>query len=125
MDMSIHQAETGTGRQFADILVIDDMENVAKKLRGMLPPPSPRCRASTGQTGLKLARDNAYRVIMIDRELPDVAATTLIKQLRVLQPNAACLAMTLRSSNNVVKECKDEASTTCCSSRSVRTRSTT
>jgi hypothetical protein len=39
MDMSIHHAENAApGRQFADILVIDDMENVAKKLRGMLPP---------------------------------------------------------------------------------------
>jgi CheY-like chemotaxis protein len=47
-------------------------------------------------------------VILVDRELPDVPASTLVKQLRVLQPNAACLAITLRSANNVTKECKDE-----------------
>jgi DNA-binding response OmpR family regulator len=107
-DMSINSESASQGRQFADILVIDDMDNVAKKLRGMLPPHITQMSGLTGQAGLKLARDNTYRVILIDRELPDVPATTLIKQLRVLQPNAACLAMTLRSSNNIVKECKDE-----------------
>jgi two-component system cell cycle response regulator len=107
-EMSINNESASPGRQFADILVIDDMDNVAKKLRGMLPPHITQMSGLTGQAGLKLARDNTYRVILIDRELPDVPATTLIKQLRVLQPNAACLAMTLRSSNNIVKECKDE-----------------
>jgi two-component system, cell cycle response regulator len=102
------QPTVPVGRQFADILVIDDMENVAKKLRGMLPPHISQMSGLSGQAGLKLARDNTYRVILIDRELPDVAAPALIKQLRVLQPQAACLAMTLRSSNNIVKECKDE-----------------
>jgi DNA-binding response OmpR family regulator len=96
------------GRQFADVLVIDDMENVAKKLRTMLPPHLTQMSGLTGQMGLKLARDNTYRVILVDRELPDISAPTLIKQLRVLQPNAACLAITLRSANNIVKECKDE-----------------
>jgi two-component system cell cycle response regulator len=107
-EMSINNDSPAPGRQFADILVIDDMDNVAKKLRGMLPAHITQMSGLTGQAGLKLARDNTYRVILIDRELPDVPATTLIKQLRVLQPNAACLAMTLRSSNNIVKECKDE-----------------
>jgi two-component system cell cycle response regulator len=102
------QPTVPVGRQFADILVIDDMENVAKKLRGMLPPHISQMSGLSGQAGLKLARDNTYRVILIDRELPDVAAPALIKQLRVLQPNAACLAMTLRSSNNITKECKEE-----------------
>jgi two-component system cell cycle response regulator len=107
-EMSINNESATPGRQFADILVIDDMDNVAKKLRGMLPPHITQMSGLTGQAGLKLARDNTYRVILVDRELPDVPATTLVKQLRVLQPNAACLAMTLRSSNNITKECKDE-----------------
>jgi DNA-binding response OmpR family regulator len=104
----LDQPTVPAGRQFADLLVIDDMENVAKKLKGMLPPHLSLMSGLSGQAGLKLARENTYRVILIDRELPDVAAPALIKQLRVLQPNAACLAMTLRSSNNITKECKEE-----------------
>ncbi len=109
-EIPVNAGETSApqGRQFADILVIDDMENVAKKLRTMLPAHISQMAGLTGQAGLKLARDNTYRVILIDRDLPDVSAPALIKQLRVLQPNAACIAITLRSSNNITKECKED-----------------
>ena len=96
------------GRQFADVLVIDDMENVAKKLRTMMPQHLSMLTATSGQAGLKLARESTFRLILIDRDLPDVPGAALVKQLRVLQPNAACLAMALKSNNNIVKEIKDE-----------------
>jgi CheY-like chemotaxis protein len=64
--------------------------------------------AISGQAGLKLALENTFRLILIDRELPDMPGPALLKQLRVLQPNAACLAMCLKSSNNVGKEVREE-----------------
>src|SRR4051812_23463521 len=51
MDMQ----ESGGARQFADVLVVDDMENVPKKLRTMLPAHVTMQSAPTGQAALKMA----------------------------------------------------------------------
>jgi two-component system cell cycle response regulator len=100
--------ESSGARQFADVLVVDDMENVPKKLRTMLPAHVTMLSAPTGQAALKMAREATFRLVIIDRELPDVPGPALLKQIRVLQPAAACLATALRSNNSVSNEVKDE-----------------
>jgi two-component system cell cycle response regulator len=104
MDMQ----ESGGARQFADVLVVDDMENVPKKLRTMLPAHVTMQSAPTGQAALKMAREATFRLVIIDRELADVPGPALLKQIRVLQPGAACLATALRSNNSVANEVKEE-----------------
>ncbi|MDX2018926.1 MAG: response regulator [Deltaproteobacteria bacterium] len=107
--MGVSAASPDAGaRQFGDILVIDDMENVAKKLRTLIPQHFSLSTALNGQAGLKICREKTFRLILIDRELPDVQGAVLLKQLRVLQPGTACFAMALKSSNNLAQEVKDE-----------------
>ncbi|HYG66026.1 MAG TPA: response regulator [Anaeromyxobacteraceae bacterium] len=98
---------TGAGR-FVDVLVVDDMENVAKKLRSLLPPHLSLNAYTSAQSALGACRDRVYRVILVDTEIPDVNSSVLAQQIRVLQPHAALVALALKTSNDVAKEAKDQ-----------------
>ncbi len=95
-------------RQFIDVLVVDDMENVHKKLRQMLPPHISLRGASSGSAAIAECRDNMCRVILVDSDMPDVNSATLVGQLRLLQPHAAFLSLTLRTSQDAEKEAKTQ-----------------
>lgn len=100
-------SESGqAGRQFVDVLVVDDMENVAKKLRSMVPERVSMNHAPSAQSALNMCRDRVYRVIFVDAELPDVTVATLLQQLRTLQPHAVFYGLCLRTANDAVGEMK-------------------
>jgi two-component system cell cycle response regulator len=99
--------EDGGGRQFVDILLVDDMENVAKKFRAAIPPHLTINSCVSAQAALNVCRERIFRVILIDNEIPDVDSSVLMNQLRVLQPHAAFLALALRSVNKVQQEMKE------------------
>jgi two-component system, cell cycle response regulator len=87
----------GPGKQFIDLLLVDDMENVQKKLRTFLPAHISLQGSVTAQSALSMCRERVYRVILVDTDIPEVNSAALMNQLRMLQPHAACLALTLRS----------------------------
>ncbi len=91
-------------RQFVDLLVVDDMENVHKKLRSMLPPHVSLQGCTSAQAAFTQCRDRVFRVILIDSEIPDVNSAALMNQLRTLQSHAAFVALPLRSSSDLHKE---------------------
>jgi len=95
------------GKQFIDVLVIDDMENVQKKLRGFLPNHLSLNGCTSAHSALSLARERVYRVILIDTEIPDVNSVALMNQVRLLQPHAAIVALPLRT----VAEAEKQAET--------------
>jgi two-component system cell cycle response regulator len=99
--------EEGATRQFVDILLVDDMENVAKKFRAALPAHLTVNSCVSAQAALNVCRERIFRVILIDNEIPDVDSSVLMNQLRVLQPHAAFLALALRSVNKVQNEMKE------------------
>jgi two-component system cell cycle response regulator len=99
--------EEGPARQFVDILVVDDMENVAKKFRAAIPAHLSVNSCVSAQAALNVCRERIFRVILIDNEIPDVDSSVLMNQLRVLQPHAAFLALALRSVNKVQNEMKE------------------
>jgi two-component system cell cycle response regulator len=84
-------------KAFVDVLVVDDMENVAKKLRTMLPERLSFNYAGDRTTALQLCRDRVYRTVIVDTEIPDVDSNELMRDLRILQPTAAFVALVLRS----------------------------
>jgi two-component system, cell cycle response regulator len=90
-----------------NVLVIDDMENVHKKLRSMIPESVALEASMTAQAGLAAARSKRFRLLLVDAEIQPGGPESLVKQLRLLQPNAGVLGMALRGSNNVNKELKD------------------
>jgi DNA-binding response OmpR family regulator len=99
--------EDAPARQFVDILLVDDMENVAKKFRAALPAHLTVNSCVSAQAALNVCRERIFRVILIDNEIPDVDSSVLMNQLRVLQPHAAFLALALRSVNKVQNEMKE------------------
>jgi DNA-binding response OmpR family regulator len=101
-------APTTNAARFVDVLVVDDMENVAKKLRSMLPNHVSLVGFTSAQSALASCREKVYRVVLIDTEIPDVNSAVLAQQIRVLQPHAAVLALALRTANDVTKEVKEQ-----------------
>jgi two-component system cell cycle response regulator len=94
-------------KQFVDVMVIDDMENVQRKLRSLLPANLSLHGVMSAQAALSACRDRVCRVILIDADIPDVNSVALMNQLRALQPHAAVLAMPLRSSADAIKESRE------------------
>ena len=93
-----------TGKQFIDILVIDDMENVGKKLKTLVPAHVTVTGALSASAAMTLCRDKVFRVVLVDTDIPDVNSAALMNQLRTLQQHAAFLALPLRTTNDVQKE---------------------
>jgi len=94
------------GKQFVDVLVVDDMENVHKKLRTMLPAHISLNGVTSAQAALQSCRQRVYRVALVDTEIPDVDSAVLAQQLKVLQPHAAFVALALRTTNDVLGEAR-------------------
>jgi len=101
-------ARENAGKQFVDILVVDDMENVHKKLRGMLPEHVTLNGVTSAQAALQSCRQRVYRVVLVDTEIPDVDSAVLGQQLKVLQPHAAFVALALRTTNDVLTEVRGQ-----------------
>jgi two-component system cell cycle response regulator len=99
-------ADAAAGKTFVDILVVDDMENVQKRLRQLVPEHISISGVLNAQTALSTCRDRGYRVILIDSDMPDVNSASLMRQIRVLQARAAVLALYVRTNANVTDEAK-------------------
>jgi len=84
---------TGAAGAAADILCVDDMENVHKRLRALIPEPLTLHGAANAQAALALCRERTFRVLLIDNDMPGVDSPSLMRQLRVLQPQAVCLTL--------------------------------
>jgi two-component system cell cycle response regulator len=89
------------------MLVIDDMENVHKKLRSMIPEAVELETAMTIADGLTAVRGKKFKAILVDAEIQAGGPAPVVKQLRLLQPGAGIWGMALRSANNVAKEMRD------------------
>jgi two-component system cell cycle response regulator len=89
-----------TGKTFVDLLVIDDMDNVAKKLKSMLPERITFNNCPDRNTALSYCRERVYRAILLDTEIPDVDSVELLRELRILQPTAAFIALVMRTDKN-------------------------
>lgn len=102
-------AREGGAKQFCDVMVVDDMENVHKRLRGMLPNHLSMNGFTSAQSALASAREKVYRVVLIDTEIPDVNSAVLAQQIKVLQPHAAFVALALRTNApEQAKELRDQ-----------------
>jgi two-component system cell cycle response regulator len=101
-------ASAAVTRQFVDILVVDDMENVHKKLRGVLPEHVSMNGCVSARDALQVCQDRVYRVVIVDLVIPDVNSVALMNQMRALQPRAVMVALALRSAGDVTAEVKTQ-----------------
>lgn len=104
-------APAASTRQFFDILVVDDMENVHKKLRGLLPEHVSMNGCVSAREALQMCQERVYRVVVIDLVIPDVNSVALMNQMRALQPHAVMVALALRSAGDVSAEIKGQGFT--------------
>ncbi|HKU41182.1 MAG TPA: response regulator [Polyangiales bacterium] len=88
------------GKTFVDVLVIDDMENVSKKLRTMLPERLTFNSCADRGSALGMCRERVYRTVVLDTDIPDVDSVELLRELRILQPTAAFIALVMKSEKN-------------------------
>ena len=95
------------GKPFVDVLMIDDMDNVAKKFRSMMPKHIKVNNVMDGQSALAACRERIFRTIVVDMVIPDVNSSALTSQLRVLQPTAAFIALYMRNYENPGKDARD------------------
>jgi two-component system cell cycle response regulator len=91
---------SSASRQFIDILVVDDMENVHKKLRSLLPAHVSMNGCVSARDALQHCQERVYRVVVVDLVIPDVNSVALMNQLRALQPHAVMVALALRSAGD-------------------------
>lgn len=101
-------AAAPAGSRFVDVLVVDDMDNVHKKLRAMFPPHVTVAGFTSAQAALASCREKVYRVVLVDTDIPDVNSSVLAQQLRVLQPHAAVVALALRSGDEASKGVREQ-----------------
>ncbi|HVO19352.1 MAG TPA: response regulator [Anaeromyxobacter sp.] len=99
---------TPAGGKFVDIVLVDDMENVHKKFRSLLPGHVSLNAFTSAQAALGACRERVYRVVVVDTEIPDVNSAVLAQQIRVLQPHAAMVGLVLRTANDVTKEIREQ-----------------
>jgi two-component system, cell cycle response regulator len=99
---------TGTVKTAIDVLVVDDMENVHKKLRTLLPAAITSQSATSAPAALAVCRERHCKVILVDTDIPDVNSIALMNQLRALQGQAVILAMPLRGGGDPEKDAKDK-----------------
>ena len=100
------QAAASAGKAFVDVLVIDDMENVSKKLRTLLPAHLSLDGATTANAALASCREKVYRLVLLDTVIPEVNSVALMNQLRALQSHSMFLALMLRTAGDADSEVK-------------------
>jgi DNA-binding response OmpR family regulator len=96
--------ESSAGKQFVDVLVIDDMENVQKKLRTVLPQHISLNGCVSAQAAVSICREKVFRVVLLDTVIPDVNSVALMNQLRALQSHATFVALMLRTAGDADAE---------------------
>ncbi len=98
-------AEPG-GRRFVDVFIVDDMENVHKRLRSLLPDTVSMDASTSAQDALQQVRERVYRLVIIDNQIPDVNSAALMNQIRALQPRATMISLGLRTNDTAGEEAK-------------------
>ena len=104
-----NEAPTEPGaRRFVDVFLVDDMDNVHKRLRSLLPENISMDACSSAQDALNRVRERVYRLVIVDNQIPDVNSVALMNQMRALQPRATMINLCLRTADNALEEAKKE-----------------
>ena len=90
------------------MLVIDDMENVHKKVRSLIPAERDLNASLNATDALALCRANPYGTHPDRRRVARHQSALIDQTLRLLQPKAVLVAMALRTANNVAGEMRTQ-----------------
>jgi len=101
-------AQPAEGKPVVDVLIVDDMENVAKQFRTLLPEAVKMDAAQTAQTASALCRERVYRGVVLDLDIPGVDTASLARQLRAMQPKALFYGLGMRNMPNPEAAAKEK-----------------
>lgn len=80
-----------------DVLVVDDIDSVAKKLRSLLSEQITMESCLSAADATAMCRVRKFRVVFVKLNLPGMDTGVLVSQLRKLQPEAAYYALGVTS----------------------------
>jgi len=86
-------------RPESDILLVDPVPVVAKKLKRHLPKDIEIRQASDFSAAVEACRAYQFKVILVDMQMPEIGGEGLASQLRILQPGTAVFGLYLRDIN--------------------------
>jgi DNA-binding response OmpR family regulator len=94
-----------------DVLILDDVDNVAKKLRTLVPASYAVEHCLTAKMALRLCRERAFKLVLVDADLPadgeaDVRNAAFVAQFHSALPKAGIVALCLRTTNDPSQEMK-------------------
>ncbi|HUJ60235.1 MAG TPA: response regulator [Kofleriaceae bacterium] len=95
---------SGSAGDPIDILLIDDVLNVHRRLRALLPGKVTMNACAGARDAIELCQRHGYRLIVIDLAIPGVDSVALAGQLAALQPHASLVALVLRTVADQVSE---------------------
>lgn len=99
-------AATPAGGGVNDVLLIDDMPNVARRFRELIPSTVRVDAGATAEEALELARLKTYRLVLIDMQMPNVDSGMLLRQLSLFQTSASFIALGLRTSASLLEDAR-------------------
>ncbi|MBI4511823.1 MAG: response regulator [Deltaproteobacteria bacterium] len=103
---NVKESEEEGDSQRGDVLVIDDMVNVARRFRELIPSNVMVEGCLTAEDALKIVRTKTYRVILIDLSMPKVDSGMLLRQISLFQTNATFYALGLKTAANLVEDAR-------------------
>ena len=101
------KAKSSGDRKDADILVVDDMVNVEKKFRKLVPERLTVHGALDQPGAIAQCRKHVYRLVLVDTDIPDTDSKALMSQLRMLESKTAFVALCMRTRNDAERWAKD------------------
>jgi CheY-like chemotaxis protein len=105
-DATPEKAAEGAASPGQEILVVDDMANVAKRFRDLVPATVSVDACTTSDEALRLARLKTYRIIVMDMQMPNTDTGMLLRQISLFQTTAAFVAMGLKTSANLLEDAR-------------------
>jgi DNA-binding NtrC family response regulator len=98
------------------VLIVDDEKNICDLLKQVM--ESVNCSVKTtceGQTALQFAQDYVFDAIFLDIKMPGMNGVELLKQLRIIQQDAAYVMITGYAGSDLVDESLSSGAFVCLS----------
>jgi two-component system chemotaxis response regulator CheY len=101
--LKLEEPASMSQENITDILCIDDIENVHKKLRSVLSEQVTMDSCNNAEEALELCRANTYKMVLVDSTLGETNPGVLLKQLKVLGQDTKFLLFSPRTDDIEIK----------------------